>query len=84
MIPFAHIRYKTKDGNIAPHGGITYAYELDDNNKVIGYAKAKCHERDMFCKQQGRVKALGRMKSPRYFKEVNMDKNIFFDMINVM
>lgn len=82
MIKFAHLRIKDKDGHIQPHGGITYAYELNDDNRIIGYAHAKCHEKDTFNKQQGRVKAQGRLKSKRYFEACDVSKEDFFALIN--
>lgn len=83
MIKFAHIRTLNKVGHLSsPHGGTTYAYELDNDNNVIGYAIAKCHEKDNFCKRVGRIKAEGRMKSKKYFHACKMSKENFFELIN--
>lgn len=60
-VKFYHIRNKAE-----PRGGLTVAMELDANELVIGYAVAKCHERDNFVKRLGRVKAAGRLKSPQH------------------
>ena len=79
-IKFFHRRNHTLDGNTTVKGGTTTAYVVDENNLVIGYAQAQCHEKDNFCKHTGRVKAEGRLKSPRYYNDTmeRMEEKEFF------
>lgn len=56
---------------ISPNGGKTIAYVVDEDHNVHGYAYARCHERDNYNKRQGRVKAEGRLRSPRYYTELS-------------
>ena len=46
-------------------GGLTLAYR-ELNNNQIEFSIAKCHERDNFCKAQGRVKSAGRLCSEKH------------------
>ena len=63
-IRFAHRRIVNPDGDIDPRGGLTFAYEQKGNE--IHYALARCHRNDNFNKQQGRVKAAGRLLSDKH------------------
>jgi hypothetical protein len=78
MCKFVHIRNhftETSDGRlpvshdseisdgVEVKGGLTIAYEEDEDHKVVTFAIARCHERDNFCRRTGRVKAEGRLKS---------------------
>lgn len=64
-IRFAHRRVIDQEtGEISPRGGLTFAYEQVGNE--IHYAIARCHTNDNFNKQQGRVKAAGRMMSDKH------------------
>ena len=63
MTHFAHRRFLNEDGSIDPRGGITIAYKQYKDS--IQYAIARCHERDNFNKQQGRIKAAGRLNSDK-------------------
>lgn len=66
MIKYAHRRLiDPNTGHTAGKGGITIAYERIDEN-TIAFAVARCHERDNFCKMQGRVKSAGRLKSNKH------------------
>jgi hypothetical protein len=44
----------------------TTAMELNEKREVVAFAVAKCNPKDQFCKQQGRVKAAGRLNSSRF------------------
>jgi len=78
QIKYIHCRNLNKDGSIKPHGGLTIAYGLNDKFKVIGYAAAKCHEKDLYNKHLGRVKSAGRLLSAEFFQEVHeMDESAF-------
>lgn len=78
MIKFLHIRPMSETGSPLTKGGKTIAYVLDEQqDRVYGYAEAKCHEKDNFNKHQGRAKAAGRLRSPRYYKEVNLSEKQF-------
>lgn len=75
---FYHIRYVDPEtGRIDPRGGVTYAYLIDTDKIVRGYAVARCHEKDNYNKHIGRAKAEGRMKSKHYFHEVLMTEDNF-------
>ena len=66
-----HVRpVRTDNNQIATKGGKTIAIEVDENDTVLAYAEAKCHIKDNFCKRTGRVKAEGRLKSPRFRHEI--------------
>ena len=83
QISFAHKRYvDEKTGTPSGRGGLTVAYEQTDTDAIV-YAYAKCHERDNFNKSQGRVKAAGRLCSPkhRYFFQGTREefKNFFYN-----
>jgi hypothetical protein len=78
---YFHKRHKDEANRILSRGGVTTAYILDDNNVVVGYAQAMCHKHDNFSKQQGRVKAEGRLKSQRYFHQVTMPEQTFLELI---
>ncbi len=61
-----------------PRGGMTTAMEVNEQGQVVAFAHAMCHEKDNFCKHTGRMKAAGRLKSPklRFAPESPLDKNI--------
>lgn len=76
LTKYFHACVRTEDGrSIASRGGCTTAYVVNDDNLVVGYAQAKCGPHDNFSKQQGRAKAGGRLKSPRYFKDILMPED---------
>ncbi len=61
-ILYHHIRNKNQ-----PRGrAVTLAMAVNENNEVTAWAAATCHPKDNFCKQTGRVKAAGRLNSPRH------------------
>ena len=62
---FHHKRIITNTGEVSGKGGITIAYEEQDNG-YTKYAVAKCHEHDNFKKEQGRVKSAGRLQSAKH------------------
>jgi len=64
---FKHIRNVNENGQILAQGGMTVAYIIDDNRNVLGFATARCRVPDAFSKHIGRVKSEGRLKSPRYY-----------------
>lgn len=68
-VKFIHNRKVSKDGHVLPNGGLTIAYVLDNKFKVIGYAPARCHDKDHYNKNIGRAKASGRLRSAKYFQE---------------
>ena len=70
---FAHIR-RPDDLDPTKHsgkGGATVAFTLTADG--VKYAIAKCHNVDNFNRKSGRVKAKGRLNSPRYAKELQID-----------
>jgi len=68
---FGHDRYLDAKGRIASRGGLTIAFKQVDGG--VEYAYARCHENDAFVKKAGRIKAAGRLQSPRYATRLNMD-----------
>ena len=68
---YIHVRKIDNNGVILPNGGLTIAYVLNDQFKVVGYAAARCHSKDHYNKQIGRAKASGRLRSGQYFQHVN-------------
>lgn len=81
LTKYFHTRTKDAEGVIQSRGGCTTAYVVNDDNFVVGYAQAKCGPHDNFSKQQGRAKAGGRLKSPRYFKDVLMPEDQFINYL---
>jgi hypothetical protein len=85
-IKYLHFRYTTPDvikegtyqpGRVLSTGGMCVAYQLDDNYQVLGFAIARCHKHDNYNKEQGRVKATGRLLSPTYFVQTQLDEQEF-------
>lgn len=68
MPKFVHLRTK---GN---RGGVTIAYSVDEEAKVVYYALARCNPSDNFCRRIGRVKAAGRLLSPKWVKEFKFNE----------
>ena len=68
-IKFIHCRNKEKNGTIQPTGGLTIAYNVNSDYKVVGWAAAKCHTKDLYNKHVGRMKASGRLLSVKYYQE---------------
>jgi len=85
-IKFFHKRRYNPDGTIKSHGGVTIAYVTNEQDQVIASAGATCHERDNFCKAQGRVKAQGRLRSAHYVSEYNppINKDVFLRQLATM
>jgi len=82
LTKYFHTRIRNpQTEQILSRGGCTTAYVVNDDNFVVGYAQAKCGPHDNFSKQQGRAKAGGRLKSPRYFKDVLMPEDQFINFI---
>jgi len=75
---YIHCRNFKKDGTMIPQGGMTVAYTLDDKFKVVGMAVAKCHSKDMYNKQVGRMKASGRLLSDKYYQDVPESDEMVF------
>lgn len=77
-IKFIHCRNLHTNGTIKPTGGLTIAYNLNSDFKVVGYAAAKCHEKDLYNKQIGRMKSAGRLLSEKYYQDVpEVDETTF-------
>lgn len=70
-IKFIHCRNINQDGTINPNGGLTIAYNINKDFKVVGWAGAKCHTKDNYNKQIGRRKSAGRLLSDKYYNPVN-------------
>ena len=67
-IKFIHCRNMEEDGSVSGKGGMTIAYILDATRKVVGFAAAKCHSKDNYCKYTGRAKATGRLRSSSFYE----------------
>lgn len=79
-VKFIHCRYLNNDGSIAPNGGLTIAYVVNENFKVVGFAAAKCNKLDAYKKQLGRQKAAGRLLSDAHYEEVpEIDEQVFIN-----
>lgn len=68
-IKFIHCRNIDKQGVVSPKGGLTVAYCLNNQFKVVGWAAAKCNNKDTYNKHVGRMKAAGRMLSAQYYQD---------------
>ena len=76
-IKYIHCRH-SKAGVVSPHGGLTIAYVLNDNFKVVGWAAAKCNSKDVYNKFIGRTKAAGRLLSDSYYQDCpELDEHAF-------
>ncbi len=49
---------------------ITVAFEVDEFQNVFAYAISRCNPKDNFSRMVGRTKAIGRLNSPKYRKEI--------------
>lgn len=67
---FGHQRI-IENGQVSGKGGFTVAFRQIENG--IEYAVARCHPNDNFVKKNGRVKAAGRLNSPRYVQKLILD-----------
>lgn len=85
-IKYLHFRHVQPDvikdghykvGEVLPTGGMCVAYQLDDKYQVLGFAISRCHKHDNYVKQQGRVKATGRLASEKYFVQVALTEQEF-------
>ena len=79
MTMFHHKRIRDAAGNKLNRGGMTVAF--NDYGGDIEYAIAQCHEKDNFSREQGRVKAAGRLHSSRYRRTFNGTKEDFLRYI---
>ncbi len=68
-IKFIHCRNLSANNAVLPHGGLTIAYVLNEQFKVVGWAAAKCSNKDVYNKQVGRMKSEGRLSSNEYYQE---------------
>lgn len=75
---FIHCRNTNKNGTIQPTGGLTIFYNLNSDCKVVGGAAAKCHEKDLYNKQVGRMKSSGRLLSEHYYQEASEIDEVTF------
>lgn len=80
-VNFLH-RRPMVDGRISNSGGFTVAFEEVDEG--IRYAVAYCHPNDNFNKKTGRIKAEGRLNSPRYVDQVDMNFDAFKEWMHSM
>jgi len=77
-IKFIHCRNKDSVGQVTPKGGLTIAYVLNQDFKVVGYAGARCNPLDHFNKHVGRQKSAGRLLSANYYTECpEIDEDLF-------
>lgn len=58
---FLHIRKENDIREMSIKGGITVAYEVDDDTVEI--ATARCSDRDNYCRKTGRSIAEGRFRA---------------------
>ena len=79
MTMFHHKRIRDAAGNKLNRGGMTVAF--NDYGGVIEYAVAQCHEKDNFCRKQGRVKAAGRLNSNQHGRIFNGTKENFLRFV---
>ena len=71
-----------RDGQILNNGGTTIAFrELGDNQ--IEYALAHCSPKDNFSKALGRIKAEGRLNSPKYRVTIDSSWKEFINSYSV-
>lgn len=56
---FMHWRNKDANGIVSNFGGVTFAFDVIDDELV--FSATKCSKKDRFCKQQGRLIAGGRL-----------------------
>lgn len=68
-VKFIHCRSTNDQGAILPHGGLTIAYVINENFKVVGWAAARCNPLDRYNKNVGRMKAAGRLKSDAFYTD---------------
>jgi len=73
MVKFLHLRHPDENGKPQNRGGMTVAYE--EIFSIIYYAVAFCSEKENFNYSTGRVKAAGRLNSPKYRYAVSDDKS---------
>lgn len=79
-IKYIHCRNHNNDGSINPNGGLTIAYVINSDFKVVGFAAAKCHNKDNYNKQIGRMKASGRLLSAQFYTEMpEIDEQTFIN-----
>lgn len=63
MPKFMHLR------STQGRGGVTIAFNMDTVTQTAFYAIARCNPKDNFCRRTGRVKAGGRLLSPKWVKD---------------
>ena len=68
-VKFIHCRNKNQDGSISPQGGLTIAYTLNEKFKVVGWAAARCNDKDIYNKHIGRAKSAGRLLSDKWYQD---------------
>ena len=83
---FIHKRFQTtipglEQQEISGKGGVTIAYVPNEDTNEVLYAIARCHPRDNFNKQQGRIKAEGKMKSLKHLIFFKGNEKDFKEMI---
>lgn len=65
MLKYAHLRTMSPLG-VSGLGGATVACEVSPEGFVLKAAASICNPRDNFSRKVGRIKATGRLKSPRW------------------
>lgn len=68
-IKYIHCRNLSANNAVLPHGGLTIAYVLNEQFKVVGWAAARCADMNVYNKTIGRMKSSGRLKSHKYYQE---------------
>jgi hypothetical protein len=80
-ITFKHIR-ASKNGEVLPTGGLTFAYYIDESDprfpKII-FNYAKCHTEEAFCKSVGRELALARLEKNKHKNKFRANSEIAVD-----
>jgi hypothetical protein len=62
VIRYAHYRGMNEKGELQARGGMTVAYVVNDENKVIRSATAYCSTKDNYSRPRGRALASGRLQ----------------------
>lgn len=80
-IKYFHFRPRNGLNQVLP-GGFTVAYRFNDAYGHYEYAMSRCSPEDNFCRKIGRVKAEGRLRSPRYLKHAPAtSRDEFYDYL---
>lgn len=83
-LAFRHVRVVKGDNKLCATGGFTIAAEFVGKDQIAAYAVAWCHNKDNYNKRVGRMKAGGRLKSPRFRVEFDVPKSLDEVIINAL